>query len=246
MKSLQIAKPPLQRETQNFSAFWRLALNNENKVFPALNWAGNFQRADMHQIVEMIQDGDGVWQYTDPDENDLVWELEQISGMNLSAYDSLLNDAPKWVGHESKRQMLAGLRLELGHHCRQHYADTERLELQVKIYHQAFDMVRMQITGMVLALKDVRRKSQSKEAAKRERPNAVSQFRLAIIAAMRSNKPDCENFKTFMAMWEIGHLDGLTIKTINDNETYVITDENGTFGEVTYSRGSLQTMYSNA
>lgn len=215
-----------------------------NYVFPARDWAGNFQRADMNQIIAMIQDGDGVWQYTDPDENDLVWELEQISGMNLSAYDALLNDAPKWAGHESKRQMLAGLRLELGHHCRRHYADTERLELQIKSYHQAFDMVRMQITGTVLALKDVRRKTQSKEAAKAPRPSRVSPFKAAIKKAMGQHKHGVQDFQTFMQMWRMDAIDGLSAETSDHSETYTIKDGNGELGEKSYTWATLQKMYS--
>ncbi len=87
---------------------------------------------------------------------------------------------------------------------------------------------------------------QRKKAAKAPRPNAIDPFKKAVVEVMRSNKPDCKDFKTFMAMWERGHLDGLTIKTADHKKTYAITDENGDLGESTYSWGSLQVMYSQA
>ena len=197
-------------------------------------------------IIEMTQDHNGVWLYNDPAENDMVFELEAISGMNLSAYDVLLNDSPQWAGHEVKQKHLTGLRQDLGRIYKRHFDDTERLELQVQSYHQAFDMVRMQITGMVLEQKDVRRKAQPKEAAKAPRPNRASPFKQAVIDVMRSNKQNCKDFKTFMDMWKTQHLAGLTIKSTSDENRYLISDENGDLGSTEYAWDSLQSMYAQA
>ena len=51
-------------------------------------------------IIPMTQDADGVWQYDDQNENDMVFELEEISGRELTSYDVLLNDVAQWAGHE--------------------------------------------------------------------------------------------------------------------------------------------------
>jgi len=119
----------------------------------------------MSQIIAMNK-VDGSWKYTDPTENDLVYELEIISGIDLTSYDVLLNDSPQWAGHDAKRQRLAALRRELNHIFKRHFADTERLALQVKNYHQAFDSVRMHITGMELeTARNSYRKSQSERRA---------------------------------------------------------------------------------
>lgn len=61
---------------------------------------------------------------------------------------------------------------------------------------------------------------QRKKASKAPRPNAASQFKKAVIAAMHSHKESCENFKSFMQMWGIGHLNGLTIKTTDHKKKF--------------------------
>lgn len=197
-------------------------------------------------IIEMTQDDDGTWQYKDPDENDMVFELEAISGRELTSYDVLLNDVAQWVGHEKAHAHLVGLRSELPYKFKRYFDDTEALEMAVQRYWLALHVVRMNITGVALEQKDVRRKTQSKVAAKAPRPGAKSPLRAEIAIAMRSHKSDCANFQTFMSMWSNQHLNGLTIKTFDHKETYVITDENGDMGEKRYAWGSLEAMYSQA
>lgn len=197
-------------------------------------------------IIQMTQDGDGNWLYDDADENDMVWELEEISGRELTSYDVLLNDVQQWVGREDEHAYLVGLRSELGCKFKRYFDDTEVLNVVVQRYWLALQAVRMKITGVALEKVDVRRKTQSKAAAKAPRPGAKDPLKAAITKAMQSHKLSCENFKTFMSMWSNGHLCGLTIKAFDNKETYVITDENSDMGEKKYTWGSLQAMYSQA
>ncbi len=104
-------------------------------------------------IIEMTQDGDGVWQYIDSNENDMIFELETISGCELSAYDVLLNDVAQWVGQEKAHAHLVGLRSELAYKFKRHFDDTEVLELAVQRYWLALQTTRMSITGKVLERK---------------------------------------------------------------------------------------------
>lgn len=89
-------------------------------------------------------------------------------------------------------------------------------------------------------------KIQRNLASKRPRPNAKKTLRPKIIEAMHRHKSDCDSFKSFMAMWVLGHLDGLTVTQIESTDKYTIADENGDMGETPYTWGSLQSMYSKA
>lgn len=85
---------------------------------------------------------------------------------------------------------------------------------------------------------------QRKKASKAPRPNSKSPLKAAITKAMRRHKPSCESFKTFMQMWCMGSIDGLSAKTLDHKDSYVISDENGDLGEQVYAWGTLQQMYS--
>ena len=171
----------------------------------------------MNQIIAMTQDPYGDWEYTDTAENDMVFELEQISGINLSGYDALLNDEPKWVGHEEKRQILADLRLELAHHFRLHFADTDRLDLLVESYHQAFDMVRMQITGLVLATAQNRhRKSQSKRRLGKGLA-LTPQMEKRVIERYQERVKNGEKYGAVRGLAEIFRVSETTIKKLLKN-----------------------------
>lgn len=104
-------------------------------------------------IVEMTQDGDGVWQYDDPNENDMVFELEAISGHELTSYDVLLNDVAQWAGHEKAHTHLVGLRTDLAYKFKRYFDDTEALEMAVQSYWLALQAVRMNISGKALETK---------------------------------------------------------------------------------------------
>ena len=98
-------------------------------------------------IIEMNQDGDGVWLYSDPAQTNLVFQLEAISGRDLTMYDVLLNDTAQWVGNEKARQGLATLRHELTHTYKQYFHDNAMLEMACERYWLAIQTVRMSITG---------------------------------------------------------------------------------------------------
>ncbi len=101
-------------------------------------------------VIAMTQDEDGVWQYDDTAENDMVFELEEISGHELTSYDVLLNDVAQWAGHEKAHTHLVGLRTDLAYKFKRYFDDTEALEMAVQAYWLALQATRMQITGMVL------------------------------------------------------------------------------------------------
>lgn len=195
-------------------------------------------------IIPMTQDADGVWQYDDPDENDMVFELEAISGHELTSYDVLLNDVAQWAGHEKYHSHLVGLRTDLTCKFKRYFDDTEALEMAVQSYWLALLASRMQLTGTALEQNDVRRKAQPRTAAKAPRPNARNPLKAAIITAMRPHKRESQDFKTFMQMWRMGALNGLSVCTHDRDETFTITDENSDLGEQSYTWATLQKMYS--
>lgn len=104
-------------------------------------------------IIEMNQDADGVWAYTDPGQVDMIFQLEAISGLDLTSWDVMLNDDIQWEGHEAARQKLAASRHELTHIYKQHFHDNDKLENQCRIYWMALQATRMHITGTVLETK---------------------------------------------------------------------------------------------
>ncbi len=117
----------------------------------------------MKKYIKMSQDTNGVWQYDDPQENDMVFELEAISGRELTSYDVLLNDAPQWAGHEKLHAHLVSLRTDLAYKFKRYFDDTEALEMAVQAYWLALQTTRMQITGTVLeAAKNKHSDSQAK------------------------------------------------------------------------------------
>lgn len=109
---------------------------------------------------------DGVWQYADPAQTDLVFQLEAISGRDLTMCDVFLNDHTQWLGNEKSRQGFATLRHELTHTYRQHYHDNAMLELAVERYWLALQAVRMHTSGVKLETANNKyRKVQSKRRA---------------------------------------------------------------------------------
>ena len=195
-------------------------------------------------IIPMTKNANGDWQYTDPAENDMVFELDAISGHELTSFDVLLNDVAQWAGYEKAHAHLVGLRHDLVYKFKRYFDDTEALEMAVQAYWLALQAARMQITGTALEIKDVRRRTQSKEAAKAPRPNRVSPFKVAIKKAMGQHKHGTQDFQTFMQMWRMDDIAGLSANTSDHGETYTIADENGELGTTTYAWATLKKMYS--
>lgn len=75
-------------------------------------------------------------------------------------------------------------------------------------------------------------------------PRQKDPLRASIIAVMRLSKRSHDDFKSFMQMWRLGHLNGLTAKSIENGNRYIITDENIALGEKTYAWSTLEKMYS--
>ena len=101
-------------------------------------------------IIPMTKNANGDWQYTDPAENDMVFELEAISGHELTSFDVLLNDVAQWAGYEKAHAHLVGLRHDLVYKFKRYFDDTEAIELAVQAYWLALQATRMQITGTTL------------------------------------------------------------------------------------------------
>lgn len=75
-------------------------------------------------------------------------------------------------------------------------------------------------------------------------PRRKDPMRAAIIAVMRLPKENHDDFKSFMQMWRLGHLNGLTAKSIENGRKYIITDDNTDLGAKTYRWSTLEKMYS--
>ena len=60
---------------------------------------------------------------------------------------------------------------------------------------------------------------------------------------MRPHKRDAQDFKTFMQMWRMDAINGLSAKSFDDMKSFVISDEDGDLGEQVYTWGTLQKMY---
>lgn len=104
--------------------------------------------------------------------------------------------------------------------------------------------------GKILIIRDVMpvaRKGQASLDQSRQaslQPRAKKPFTQAVRNAMGEGKKDNQDFKTFMQMWRLGHINGLTIKAIESGDRYIITDEDGDLGNKAYGWGTLEKMYS--
>ena len=94
---------------------------------------------------------------------------------------------------------------------------------------------------------------QTKKAAKKPRIKPNGPFKDAVIVAMLEGKNNHQVFKLFMQTWQLGHINGLTIETVDDNSRYVttddnsryvITDENNELGKKNYKWLTLRKWYS--
>ena len=88
------------------------------------------------------------------------------------------------------------------------------------------------------------KKINAREISTLPRPKAKSLFKQAVEAVMSSEKSSCQDFKTFMQMWQLGHIRGMTIKSNDGVQNYVISDESGELGQKNYKWGTLEKMYS--
>ncbi len=195
-------------------------------------------------VINMTQNNDGLWSYDDPVQADMAFQLEAISGLDLTSYDVWLNDDAVWAGHEKTRTGLIALRHELTHAYSQHFSDNSMLEVWCERYFQSTQNARMHMAGKAIATKDLARIEQARSASEQPRPNAKSEFREKISTAMGPYKREGRNFKDFMQMWQHNITSGLTAKTNDHRQTFVITDDEGDLGETTYTWGSLKVMYS--
>lgn len=83
-----------------------------------------------------------------------------------------------------------------------------------------------------------------KASTNASKPRKKNPMRTAIIEAMGPSRKAHTDFKSFMQMWQLGHLHGLTARSFGDGKKYIIADENGDLGETAYTWGTLEKMYS--
>lgn len=201
-------------------------------------------------IIEMVQDGDGAWKYHDNRQAELCLTVMALTGWEITGFDDWINTDSHWAdtkfqGREN-RDKLTELRHRLTRTFDDYNHDNYVITLEAERLFAVAQWIAAHIAGYKIARKDKDRADKARVVSKLPRPNAISPFKKAILEIMRSQKAGCENFKTFMAMWESEHLAGLTIKTFDHKETYRITDENGDLGNTSYAWGSLEAMYSQA
>ena len=200
-------------------------------------------------IIEMTQDGDGAWLYHDNTQAQICLTVMALTGWEITGFDDWINTDSHWADTEfqgkENRNELIKLRHRLTKTFHDYNGDNYVIQLEAERLFAVAQWIATHIAGYKVARKDKNRRDKAVEVSKLPRPNAVSPLRKAIIEVMHQHKKDCQDFKSFVAMWELGHLNGLTIQTF-DHIEYVITDENSDMGCKTYTFGSLSTMYSQA
>lgn len=98
------------------------------------------------------QNREGEWEYTDPAQLEMVFELELFTARDLTGWDVLLQDVSAWQGHENTRAYLQECRAELFDKFTRRYSDNESLEDALNLYWERFTRARMQITGKALEI----------------------------------------------------------------------------------------------
>lgn len=201
-------------------------------------------------IIEMTQDGDGAWKYHDNTQAELCMTVMALTGWEITGFDDWINTDSHWKNSEfegkKNRDELIELRHRLTRTFHDYNHDNYVIELEAQRLFAVAQWIASHVAGYKIARKDKDRSDKAREVSRLPRPNAKSQFKVAVIAAMRPHKLDDQQFKSFMSMWRQGAIHGLTVKTVDNSENYMITDENGNLGEQSYKWTTLEAMYSQA
>lgn len=201
-------------------------------------------------IIEMHKNADGVWVYHDDIQAEICFTVMALTGWEITGFDDWINTDSHWADTEfqgkKNRDELIQLRHQLTKTFHDYNDDNYVIELEAERLYAVAQWIAAHIAGYKIARKDKGRADKAREVSKLPRPNAVSPFKKAVIAAMRPYKRGDQTFQSFMATWQLGHINGLTVRTFDHKENFVITDEDGDLGKSTYSWGSLQVMYSQA
>lgn len=115
------------------------------------------------------QNREGEWEYIDPAQLEMVFELELLTfgdpkSCQLKPLDVLLQSDSEWFGNEHIQQRMKEYRAELLGKFQRKYADNESIEDVLYLYLERFTRARMQITGKSLEI-DRNTKAQEKRDA---------------------------------------------------------------------------------
>lgn len=195
--------------------------------------------------VSMIQDGDGGWSYVDPGQTDLVFQLEAISGLDLTPYDVWLNDPLAWSGHEKSQQGLAALRDDLTHKFAQYFHNNAMLEIHCERYWLAIQAAQMHIRGTQLEHKDEDRRAQAVAAA--SRPRKKDPLRERIKCLFKRERANGLVLNALLNNWVNGPIDGLRLLYGRDSNSYTVDDENADIQNIRpFSENQFRTIFTEA
>jgi hypothetical protein len=199
-------------------------------------------------IIEMYKNSDDIWVYRDNTQAELHLIVMVLTGWEIASFDDWINTDSHWEDTQFDGKKLRNVLIELRHQLTQtflkYYDDDYVLQLEAGRLFTAAKGTTFYIAGYQIALKDKNRGDKARASAKLPRPKTKSQFKVAVSKIMFREKVSSDNFKTFMQMWQLGHIDGMTIKAALDRDRYIITDETGDLGARTYSWTTLAKMYS--
>jgi hypothetical protein len=195
--------------------------------------------------IAMTQDKRGIWTYLDQEQSELVTTVWALTGWDMSSFDSWINEDSHWVDYPEIRRDLILHRNNLTHCYQQNFHHNELIQVYADKLFYIAQASRLLMANRGRAIQLHKHQVQRQTASTMPRPRAKSEFKQAVLDAMRTGG-DHQEFKSFMQMWRLGHINGLTVKSIEDGEKYVITDENGDLESKEYKWGSLATMFSEA
>ncbi len=199
-------------------------------------------------IIEMRRDGDGGLSYQENTQAEICLTVWALTGWVITGFDDWINTESHWADDRSRgkenREELIRLRHRLTKTYHKYNSDNYVIQLEAEGLYAAAMRTASHIAGYKIARKNKDRSDKAREVSKLPRPNGKSLFKKAVVAAMSGGKKDFQSFQTFMQRWRMGHINGLTAKTLDNSESYIIADENGDLGQITYAWGTLEKMYS--
>lgn len=186
-------------------------------------------------IIAMTQNEDGVWRYHDQVQAELCLFVHLLTGNEITYLDDWLNTDTYWTDDEVLRAKLVRLRHELTATFNKYRRDPFVTKLAAERLFATADKTTLLVAGY--------KRAEQLLSASRQ-PRKKDPLREKVLSLMKAHKHDVDNFKTFMSMWQLGHLDGVAAEPIKGTSKYIITDESGDAGSKTYTWGTLEKMFS--
>lgn len=107
---------------------------------------------------------DGVWEYTDPEQSQIAFTVWNLTGWEMSGFDSWIGTPKHWKDHPQKLSHLLALRERLTRAYREHRDSNELLSVYVELLLAEAHRVAAQIKGVPL---EVAAKKQSQKQSLR-------------------------------------------------------------------------------